>query len=158
MFLNATGHFLLTNLLLDKMKATAKKKGVQGRIINVSSNAHRISDGSCFNLDKINDQSKLASYRITYISSWSFQLAYLIQYSCHRYKPFVAYAHSKLANILHANELSKHLQVCINYPIAVKYNKDIYLQFEVSCMTLIKSGYIKLHLIIIIRKRDPMWK
>lgn len=69
MFLNATGHFLLTNLLLDKMKATAKKMGVQGRIINVSSNAHRTSDGSCFNLDKINDQSKLASYWITYISS-----------------------------------------------------------------------------------------
>ncbi|CAL9203860.1 short-chain dehydrogenase TIC 32, chloroplastic [Musa acuminata AAA Group] len=81
---NHLGHFLLTNLLLDKMKATAKKMGVQGRIINVSSNAHRRSDGSCFNLDKINDQSK--------------------------YKPFIAYAHSKLANILHANELSKHLQ------------------------------------------------
>ncbi|WOL04084.1 short-chain dehydrogenase TIC 32, chloroplastic-like [Canna indica] len=81
---NHLGHFLLTNLLLDKMKATSKKMGVQGRIINVSSTAHLRSDGSCFSLDKLNDQSN--------------------------YKAFGAYAHSKLANILHANELSRRLQ------------------------------------------------
>lgn len=28
-----------------------------------------------------------------------------------RYKPFGAYSHSKLANILHANELSRRLKV-----------------------------------------------
>uniref|UniRef100_A0A0D3HIY2 Uncharacterized protein n=1 Tax=Oryza barthii TaxID=65489 RepID=A0A0D3HIY2_9ORYZ len=56
---NHVGHFLLTNLLLDKMKATAKETGLQGRIINVSSISHRGSDGSCFDLDKLNDKSKL---------------------------------------------------------------------------------------------------
>ncbi|XP_006662784.1 short-chain dehydrogenase TIC 32, chloroplastic-like [Oryza brachyantha] len=81
---NHVGHFLLTNLLLDKMKLTARKTGVQGRIINVSSVAHKRSDGSCFDLNKLNDKS--------------------------RYKPFIAYAHSKLANILHANELARRLQ------------------------------------------------
>ncbi|XP_008781577.1 short-chain dehydrogenase TIC 32, chloroplastic-like [Phoenix dactylifera] len=81
---NHLGHFLLTNLLLEKMKATAKETGIQGKIINVSSTAHKRSDGSWFDLDKINDSS--------------------------RYKPFAAYSHSKLANILHANELSRRLQ------------------------------------------------
>ncbi|XP_020246977.1 short-chain dehydrogenase TIC 32, chloroplastic-like isoform X1 [Asparagus officinalis] len=79
-----SGHFLLTKLLLEKMKATAKATGIQGRIVNVSSVAHKRSDGSCFDLDKINDKS--------------------------RYKPFGAYSHSKLANILHANELSRRLK------------------------------------------------
>lgn len=81
---NHLGHFLLTNLLLDKMKATAKQTGIQGRIVNVSSSAHHRGDGSSFDFDKINDQS--------------------------RYKPFTAYAESKLANVLHANELSRRLK------------------------------------------------
>ncbi|KAL6870803.1 hypothetical protein ACP4OV_014651 [Aristida adscensionis] len=81
---NHIGHFLLTNLLLDKMKSTAKETGVQGRIVNVSSIAHKRSDGSCFELKKLNDKE--------------------------RYSPFIAYAHSKLANILHANELSRRFQ------------------------------------------------
>lgn len=81
---NHLGHFLLTNLLLEKMKATAKETGIQGRIVNVSSTAHRRSDGSWFELDKINDKS--------------------------RYKPLGAYSHSKLANILHANELARRLK------------------------------------------------
>ncbi|KAF3324537.1 short-chain dehydrogenase TIC 32 [Carex littledalei] len=81
---NHLGHFLLANMLLEKMKSTAKQTGIKGRIINVSSTAHRRSNGSRFDLEKLNDQS--------------------------RYKPFAAYADSKLANILHANELSRHLQ------------------------------------------------
>lgn len=56
--LHGIGHFLLTKLLLDKMKATAKQTGIQGRIINVASNTHHQSDGSFFDLNTINDQSK----------------------------------------------------------------------------------------------------
>ncbi|GJN28670.1 hypothetical protein PR202_gb16825 [Eleusine coracana subsp. coracana] len=81
---NHLGHFLLTNLLLDKMKETARETGVQGRIINVSSVAHKRSDGSGFDLKKLNDKA--------------------------RYNPFIAYSHSKVANILHANELSRRFQ------------------------------------------------
>ncbi|XP_078167930.1 short-chain dehydrogenase TIC 32, chloroplastic-like isoform X2 [Carex rostrata] len=81
---NHLGHFLLTNMLLEKMKSTAKQTGIKGRIINVSSIAHRRSNGSRFDLEKLNDQA--------------------------RYKPYAAYADSKLANILHANELSRRLQ------------------------------------------------
>lgn len=81
---NHLGHFLLTNLLLEKIKATAKETGIQGRIVNVSSVAHRRSDTSWFDLNVINDKSK--------------------------YKPFNAYARSKLANILHSNELSRCLK------------------------------------------------
>jgi hypothetical protein len=51
---------LLTSLLLDKMKSTAAETGVQGRIINVSSVAHKRSDGTCFELNKLNDKARLA--------------------------------------------------------------------------------------------------
>ncbi|KAG6499003.1 short-chain dehydrogenase TIC 32 B, chloroplastic-like [Zingiber officinale] len=37
---NHLGHFLLINLLLEKMKNTAKESGIEGRIVNLSSVAH----------------------------------------------------------------------------------------------------------------------
>lgn len=81
---NHLGHFLLTNLLLDTMKKTANKSKKQGRIVNISSEAHRFTYREGIRFDKINDQS---SY-----SSWP------------------AYGQSKLANILHANELARHFK------------------------------------------------
>ncbi|XP_068659896.1 short-chain dehydrogenase TIC 32, chloroplastic-like isoform X2 [Aristolochia californica] len=81
---NYLGHFLLTNLLLDKLKSTAKETGVEGRIVNVSSIAHRFALSSTMELDKINDPSNY-----------------------HRYG---AYIRSKLAILLHASELSKLLK------------------------------------------------
>lgn len=81
---NHLGHFLLTNLLLGKLKATAKETGIEGRIINVASQAHRHTYQEGIRLDKINDQLG--------------------------FKPYLAYGQSKLANILHANELARHLK------------------------------------------------
>ena len=51
------GHFLLTNLLLDNMKKTAKETGVEGWIVNLSSVAHFLTydEGIWFNT--INDES-----------------------------------------------------------------------------------------------------
>lgn len=57
-FHESAGHFLLTSLLLEKMKSTAKETGIQGRIVNVSSNAHKRSGGTWFDLDTINDKSR----------------------------------------------------------------------------------------------------
>ncbi|PIN01647.1 Dehydrogenases with different specificities (related to short-chain alcohol dehydrogenases) [Handroanthus impetiginosus] len=81
---NHLGHFLLTNLLLDKMKKTAHESKREGRIVNVSSEGHRYAyrEGICF--DKINDNSS--------------------------YNSILAYGQSKLANILHANELARRLK------------------------------------------------
>ncbi|GKU89292.1 hypothetical protein SLEP1_g3449 [Rubroshorea leprosula] len=82
---NHLGHFLLTNLLLDKMKKTTCESKREGRIINVSSEAHHLfqySEGIRF--DRINDQSG--------------------------YSRFTAYGQSKLANVLHANELARRLK------------------------------------------------
>ncbi|XP_004495007.1 short-chain dehydrogenase TIC 32 B, chloroplastic [Cicer arietinum] len=81
---NHLGHFLLTNLLLDKMKQTAKSSGIEGRIINLSSIAHTYTYEEGIRLDNINDK---------------------IGYSDKK-----AYGQSKLANILHANELSRRLK------------------------------------------------
>lgn len=55
------GHFLLTNLLLEKMKRTAKETGVEGRIVNLSSIAHLHTYDEGIQFDKINDQSGYAS-------------------------------------------------------------------------------------------------
>jgi len=81
---NHLGHFLLTNLLLDNMKATAQSTGIEGRIVNLSSYAHHVTYPKGIEFDKINDEKK--------------------------YSDTLAYGQSKLANILHAKELSRRLK------------------------------------------------
>ncbi|PON84562.1 Short-chain dehydrogenase/reductase [Trema orientale] len=81
---NHLGHFLLTSLLLETMKKTSRESNKEGRIVNVSSEAHRLTYAEGIRFDKINDKSI--------------------------YKGLSAYGQSKLANILHANELAKILK------------------------------------------------
>ncbi|KAJ8491608.1 hypothetical protein OPV22_013329 [Ensete ventricosum] len=81
---NHLGHFLLTNLLLDKMKTTAKKTGIEGRIVNLSSIAHLNTYEEGIWFDKLNHKEVYSDKK--------------------------AYGQSKLANILHANELSRRLK------------------------------------------------
>ncbi|KAL9266942.1 Short-chain dehydrogenase TIC 32 B, chloroplastic-like protein, partial [Drosera capensis] len=81
---NHLGHFLLTNLLLENMKNTAKTSGIQGRIINLSSVAHTNTYEGGIRFDSINDEAGYSDKK--------------------------AYGQSKLANILHANELSRCLK------------------------------------------------
>ncbi|KAG5222209.1 short-chain dehydrogenase TIC [Salix suchowensis] len=81
---NYLGHFLLTELLLEKMIETAEKTGIQGRIINLSSAIHSWvrRDGFCFN-NMLNPRN---------------------------YDGTSAYSQSKLANILHVKEVATKLQ------------------------------------------------
>ncbi|KAI8007405.1 hypothetical protein LOK49_LG07G00372 [Camellia lanceoleosa] len=81
---NHIGHFLLTNLLLETMKETVRTTSKEGRIVNVSSRQHQFSYPEGIRFDKINDQSG--------------------------YNQLSAYGQSKLANVLHANELARHLK------------------------------------------------
>ncbi|EOY23246.1 NAD(P)-binding Rossmann-fold superfamily protein [Theobroma cacao] len=81
---NHMGHFLLTNLLLETMKKTADGSKTEGRIVNVSSRRHKFSYPEGIRFDKINDQSG--------------------------YNSVSAYGQSKLANVLHANELARRLK------------------------------------------------
>ncbi|KAI3937875.1 hypothetical protein MKW92_035945 [Papaver armeniacum] len=83
---NYLGHFLLTNLLLNKMIETAKETGVQGRIVNVSSSIH-----SWFSGDGLG-----------YLE--------LITKNKSHYDATRAYALSKLANVLHTKELAQRLK------------------------------------------------
>ncbi|KAL0680461.1 hypothetical protein Bca4012_047308 [Brassica carinata] len=69
---------------IDTMKTTAKTSGVEGRILNISSIAHIYTYQEGIQFDSIND------------------------ISCYSDKK--SYGQSKLANILHANELSRQLQ------------------------------------------------
>ncbi|XP_020524003.1 short-chain dehydrogenase TIC 32, chloroplastic isoform X2 [Amborella trichopoda] len=81
---NHLGHFLLTNLLLEKLKNTAKTTGIEGRIVNLSSIAHLHTYHEGIRFDKINDQSGYSDKK--------------------------SYGQSKLANILHAKELARRLK------------------------------------------------
>ncbi|KAG6384322.1 hypothetical protein SASPL_155873 [Salvia splendens] len=87
---NHLGHFLLTNLLLENMKKTANESGKEGRIVIVSSEAHRYTYREGIRFDKINDSSS--------------------------YNSMLAYGQSKLANVLHANELTRLFQVINGSP------------------------------------------
>ncbi|KAK4283060.1 hypothetical protein QN277_000059 [Acacia crassicarpa] len=81
---NHIGHFLLTNLLLDTMKQTATEHRKEGRIVNVSSRRHRFSYPEGIQFKKINEKSG--------------------------YNSMSAYGQSKLANVLHTNELARRLK------------------------------------------------
>ncbi|CAF1716769.1 hypothetical protein HID58_084840 [Brassica napus] len=81
---NHIGHFLLTNLLLDKMKSSARESGIEGRIVNLSSVAHTYTYTEGIKFDSINDPDTYSEKK--------------------------AYGQSKLANLLHSNALSRKLQ------------------------------------------------
>nr|KAJ0217094.1 hypothetical protein LSAT_V11C300104510 [Lactuca sativa] len=81
---NHVGNFLLTNLLLDTMKKTVKESGKEGRIVILSSEIHMMTYKEGIRFDKINDEKS--------------------------YSAFSAYGQSKLANVLHAKELTRRFQ------------------------------------------------
>ncbi|KAI3839277.1 hypothetical protein MKW92_002820 [Papaver armeniacum] len=81
---NHLGHFLLTDLLLETMKKTASKSKIEGRIVNVSSEVYKLGYNEGIRFDKLNDETG--------------------------YSRLGAYGQSKLANILHANELARRLK------------------------------------------------
>ncbi|CAL5033190.1 unnamed protein product [Urochloa decumbens] len=81
---NHLGHFLLTDLLLEKINVTAKESGIEGRVVIVASDSYKHPYREGIHFDKINDESG--------------------------YNSILAYGQSKLANILHSNELSSRLK------------------------------------------------
>ncbi|PIN13860.1 Dehydrogenases with different specificities (related to short-chain alcohol dehydrogenases) [Handroanthus impetiginosus] len=81
---NYLGHFLLTEMLLEKMVETASKDGIEGRVVNLSSVIHHWVKKKNFCFNKLLNPK---SYDATY-----------------------AYAQSKFANILHAKELARQLK------------------------------------------------
>ncbi|KAG6541006.1 hypothetical protein Mapa_017579 [Marchantia paleacea] len=79
---NYLGHWLFTNLLLGKMKRSAES-GIQGRIVDVASSFQLTYKGG-IRFDSLNEKGG--------------------------YSPYYAYGQSKIANILHAKELSAQLE------------------------------------------------
>lgn len=79
--LNHLSYFLLTNLLLETLKATAARDG-EARVVNVSSSAHRAARGGI----KFDDLQRKDGY-----------------------SSFGVYGESKLMNILFTNELARRL-------------------------------------------------
>lgn len=79
---NHLGHFLLTELLLDALRA-----GAPSRVVNLSSCFHDVAMGRKGHLD-FDD----------------------LQFERRKYDGWAAYAQSKLANLLHARGLAKRLE------------------------------------------------
>jgi WW domain-containing oxidoreductase len=52
------GHFLLTNLLLERMKETADKSGIEGRIVVVGSEATRVAYRDAIQFDRLHDAKR----------------------------------------------------------------------------------------------------
>ncbi|KAM3295220.1 hypothetical protein ACQJBY_037849 [Aegilops geniculata] len=62
---NHVGHFLLTHLLLETMKKTSRESNVEGRIVTVASEGHRVAYKEGIRFAKINDEEgygTLAAY------------------------------------------------------------------------------------------------
>ncbi|XP_022952610.1 short-chain dehydrogenase TIC 32, chloroplastic-like [Cucurbita moschata] len=73
---NYRGHFLFTKLLLNKMIETAKSTGIQGRIVNVTSNIHsRLSGDVIECLGQISQSNR--EYDAT--RAYTVQLAHRLQ-------------------------------------------------------------------------------
>ncbi|KAL8534439.1 hypothetical protein ACS0TY_010452 [Phlomoides rotata] len=81
---NYLGHFLLTNLVLERMKKTAGEMKWEGRIVNVSSVGQRLCYRQGIRFDRLNDPQG--------------------------YNGLLGYGQSKLALILHAKELARRLK------------------------------------------------
>ncbi|KAE8722429.1 putative Kinetochore protein spc25 [Hibiscus syriacus] len=82
---NYLGHFLLTEMLIEKMIETAEQTGIQGRIINLSSVIHSWVKRDSFTFNQMLNPNNYNGTR--------------------------AYAQSKVANILHAKEIARQLKV-----------------------------------------------
>ena len=97
--LNHLGPFLLTNLLLDALKAAAPS-----RIVNLASSAHEDVDG----FDFVDPQAARSSGMGAYPrSEWANAFYSLVLPWAH--PAFLQYARTKLANILFTKELARRL-------------------------------------------------
>ncbi|KAK9090359.1 hypothetical protein Sjap_023536 [Stephania japonica] len=81
---NYLGHFLMTEMLLERMVETSARTGIEGRIINVSSVIH------------------------SWVKKERFHFCNMV--SPKKYSGTCAYAQSKLANLLHAKEMARQLK------------------------------------------------
>lgn len=121
---NHIGNFLLTNLLLDTIKNTATKSQKEGRIVILSSELHKMSYSEGIRFDKINDEKS--------------------------YSAFYAYGQAKLANALHAKELSRRLKeeganVTVNslHPGVIKTNLIRHQGFVASLFSKVAFTFLK---------------
>ncbi|PGG99807.1 hypothetical protein AJ80_09290 [Polytolypa hystricis UAMH7299] len=102
---NHVGHFLLTNLLMEKIKKAASSRPGATRIINVSSSGHTFSpvrfedynfDGKPIAPEEVGVREALESLALPTVPA-------------KEYLPFVAYGQSKTANILFSTYLAEKL-------------------------------------------------
>jgi NAD(P)-dependent dehydrogenase (short-subunit alcohol dehydrogenase family) len=99
--LNHLAYFLLTNLLLDTLRASAP-----ARIVNVASRSHEDAQG--LDLDDLQARAgakRFWGYRRSRLVSWLFTL-----FAPRRHPALLQYSRTKLANVLFTYELARRLE------------------------------------------------
>lgn len=90
------------------MKNTSSESKREGRIVNLSSEAHRFSYQEGVRFDKINDVSRYYLELVLLLKLCDIVPCFCLYCS---YSSIPAYGQSKLCNVLHANELARQLKV-----------------------------------------------
>lgn len=98
--LNHLNYFLLTNLLLDALKA-----GAPSRIVNVASDAHEVVSSFDFDDPQARTRRGLRAYGSSEAASLLFTMFLPM-----RHPAFLRYGETKLANLLFTYELARRLE------------------------------------------------
>ncbi|KAL2379962.1 hypothetical protein RJZ90_004921 [Blastomyces dermatitidis] len=102
---NHIGHFLLTNLLMDKIRQAAALRPGSTRIINVASDAYLFTP---FRFQDYNFNGKPVAADEVGTEDWLKRFGYPLE-PIVGYDSMIAYGQSKTANLLFTTYLAKHL-------------------------------------------------
>ncbi|EGE84086.1 short-chain dehydrogenase [Blastomyces dermatitidis ATCC 18188] len=102
---NHIGHFLLTNLLMDKIRQAAALRPGSTRIINVASDAYLFTP---FRFQDYNFNGKPVAADEVGTEDWLKRFGYPLE-PIAGYDSMIAYGQSKTANLLFTTYLAKHL-------------------------------------------------
>ena len=134
------GHFSLTNHLLPLLKTSAAASGRESRIVCLASMAHQHPNKGGIAFDRLDNNKGYGNpHQPRYVLSPARIRSYKSgPVSVCRYKPFLAYGQSKLADILFAKELARRLKVRPTTQLIPDIKSSTLLVFNVACRACVR--------------------